>query len=70
MFASSSSAATPQFRSRPRQASSNSTWPGPFIAYDLLHGLLILKNACITLESRCVSGITANEDVCRGYVER
>ena len=42
----------------------------PIIAYDLLHGLMILKNACITLESRCVSGITANEDVCRGYVER
>ncbi len=42
----------------------------PIIAYDLLHGLLILKNACLTLESRCVSGITANEDVCRGYVER
>ena len=42
----------------------------PITAYDLLHGLLILKNACITLESRCVSGITANEDVCRGYVER
>ena len=42
----------------------------PIIAYDLLHGLMILKNACVTLESRCVSGITANEDVCRGYVER
>jgi aspartate ammonia-lyase len=42
----------------------------PIMAYDLLHGLLILKNACITLESRCVRGITANEDVCRGYVER
>ena len=42
----------------------------PIIAYDLLHGLLILKNACLTLESRCVRGITANEDVCRGYVER
>ena len=42
----------------------------PIIAYDLLHGLLILKNACVTLESRCISGITANEDVCRGYVER
>ena len=42
----------------------------PIIAYDLLHGLLILKNACVTLESRCISGITANEDVCRDYVER
>ncbi len=42
----------------------------PIVAYNLLHGLLILKNAAITLESRCVSGITANEDVCRGYVQR
>jgi len=41
----------------------------PIIAYDLLHGLLILKNACITLTSRCVTGIEANRDVCRGYVE-
>ncbi|MBC2736372.1 MAG: aspartate ammonia-lyase [Desulfobacteraceae bacterium] len=42
----------------------------PVMAYDLLHGLMILKNACITLTSRCISGITANRDVCRGYVER
>ena len=41
----------------------------PIIAYDLLHGLMILKNACMTLDSRCMRGITANEDVCRGYVE-
>jgi aspartate ammonia-lyase len=42
----------------------------PVMAYDLLHGLMILKNACITLTSRCINGITANRDVCRGYVER
>jgi aspartate ammonia-lyase len=42
----------------------------PVMAYDLLHGLMILKNACITLTSRCITGITANRDVCRGYVER
>jgi aspartate ammonia-lyase len=42
----------------------------PVMAYDLLHGLMILKNACITLTSRCISGITANREICRGYVER
>ncbi len=41
----------------------------PIMAYDLLHGLMILKNACITLTSRCITGIEANRDVCRGYVE-
>jgi aspartate ammonia-lyase len=41
----------------------------PIIAYDLLHGMMILKNACITLTSRCITGITANRDVCRKYVE-
>ncbi len=41
----------------------------PIIAYNLLHGLLILKNACVTLTSRCVAGIRANRDRCRQYVE-
>jgi aspartate ammonia-lyase len=41
----------------------------PIIAYDLLHGMLILKNGCITLTSRCIAGIEANRDVCRQYVE-
>jgi aspartate ammonia-lyase len=41
----------------------------PIIAYDLLHGLLILKNACIILVSRCIVDIEANRDVCRQYVE-
>ncbi|BBO69474.1 hypothetical protein DSCA_34040 [Desulfosarcina alkanivorans] len=41
----------------------------PIIAYDLLHGMLILKNACITLTSRCIAGIEANREVCRSYVE-
>jgi aspartate ammonia-lyase len=40
----------------------------PIIAYDLLHGLMILKNACVTLASRCISGITANEERCRHFV--
>ena len=40
----------------------------PIIAYDLLHGMMILKNGCITLAARCIDGITANRDVCRDYV--
>lgn len=42
----------------------------PIIAYDLLHGMMILKNGCVTLSARCVTGIEANRDVCRGYVEK
>lgn len=41
----------------------------PIIAYDLLHGMMILKNGCVTLSARCITGIEANRDVCRGYVE-
>ncbi len=41
----------------------------PIIAYDLLHGMMILRNACITLTSRCIAGITANAERCRHYVE-
>lgn len=41
----------------------------PIIAFDLLHGMMILKNACVTLASRCIKGIEANRDVCRAYVE-
>ena len=42
----------------------------PIIAYDLMHGLMILKNACITLTARCIVGIEADREVCRSYVER
>ena len=41
----------------------------PIMAYDLLHALMLLKNACITLTSRCISGIHANRERCREYVE-
>ncbi|HSZ55469.1 MAG TPA: aspartate ammonia-lyase [Tepidisphaeraceae bacterium] len=41
----------------------------PIIAYDLLHALMILKNACVTLAARCIAGISANEDRCRYYVQ-
>src|SRR4029434_4517301 len=37
------------------------------VFYPLLpvNGLMILKNACVTLAARCISGITANEQRCR-----
>ncbi|WP_394699585.1 aspartate ammonia-lyase [uncultured Desulfobacter sp.] len=41
----------------------------PIIAYDLLHGMMILKNGCITLVARCINGIEANRDICRHYVQ-
>jgi aspartate ammonia-lyase len=41
----------------------------PIIAYCLLHGLMILKNAAIVLTSRCITGIQANVERCREYVQ-
>ncbi|HJV35248.1 MAG TPA: aspartate ammonia-lyase [Geomonas sp.] len=41
----------------------------PIIAYCLLHGLMILKNAAITLASRCIDGIQPNVERCREYVQ-
>ena len=42
----------------------------PVIAACLLEGQTLLYNAARTLRERCVSGITANEDVCRLLLER
>ena len=41
----------------------------PIIAFNLLHGLMLLKNASVILASRCIVGITANREQCRSYVE-
>src|SRR4030095_4109954 len=38
-------------------------------AFDLLHALMIFKNACVTLSARCIAGIKANEARCRDYVQ-
>ncbi|TPE48879.1 aspartate ammonia-lyase [Maribrevibacterium harenarium] len=42
----------------------------PLIVYNLFNSLKMLKAACEMLEQRCIRGITANEDICRDYVER
>ncbi|WP_291328505.1 aspartate ammonia-lyase [Desulfovibrio sp. UCD-KL4C] len=41
----------------------------PVITASLLNSLTIMRRGFRTLADRCVSGITANEDICRGYVE-
>ena len=41
----------------------------PVIAQALIESINLLVNACDTLRERCVTGITANEEVCRRYVE-
>lgn len=41
----------------------------PVIAFRLFDTLNILKNATETLTEKCIKGITANREVCLGYVE-
>ncbi|MDD2219924.1 MAG: aspartate ammonia-lyase [Desulfoplanes sp.] len=40
----------------------------PVIAHSLFSSLMYLRNAFLTLATRCIEGITANEEVCRNYV--
>ncbi len=40
----------------------------PVIAFNLLFGLTLLRNAAIILDSRCISGIQANRERCLAYV--
>ena len=42
----------------------------PVIAACLFEAQTLLRNGARTLREHCVSGITANEDVCRQLVER
>ncbi len=41
----------------------------PVIAFALFTGLERLRKACRTLQDKCISGITANKEICRSYVE-
>jgi aspartate ammonia-lyase len=41
----------------------------PVIAFNLLMSLTILNNALVALRTRCVEGLTANENRCRWYAE-
>jgi len=41
----------------------------PIIAFNLLFGLTLLRNAAIVLNSRCIAGIQANRERCLQYVQ-
>ncbi len=41
----------------------------PIMAYHLLNNLMLLKNAAITLTTRCIEGIIANRERCASYVK-
>ncbi len=42
----------------------------PVMLFNLYRNITLLRNGCRTLARKCVTGITANADVCRKYVER
>ncbi|HSU53379.1 MAG TPA: aspartate ammonia-lyase, partial [Candidatus Dormibacteraeota bacterium] len=41
----------------------------PIIAFNLLFGLTLLRNAAIVLAARCIANIQANRERCREYVQ-
>ena len=41
----------------------------PIIAFNLFQSIDIMRNGMMVLADRCVSGIEANRDICRAYVE-
>jgi aspartate ammonia-lyase len=40
----------------------------PIIAFNLLFGLTLLRNAAVILNARCIAGIQANKERCMEYV--
>ncbi|RYD39506.1 MAG: aspartate ammonia-lyase, partial [Verrucomicrobiaceae bacterium] len=40
----------------------------PIIAFNLLFGLTLLRNAAVILNARCIAGIQANRERCLEYV--
>ncbi|HMQ21282.1 MAG TPA: lyase family protein, partial [Planctomycetota bacterium] len=42
----------------------------PLIAHSILESQTMFLNAARTLRENCIEGITANEDVCRTFIER
>lgn len=41
----------------------------PVMAFDLLTGMRLLRQACVLLAERCVDGIKANRERCRAFVD-
>jgi fumarate hydratase class II len=42
----------------------------PVMAYNLLQSIQILSTASAVFAEKCIEGVTANPDVCAGYIER
>ena len=42
----------------------------PVIAYNLLQSIHILSNAARVFSQKCIQGVRANREVCRGYIEK
>jgi aspartate ammonia-lyase len=42
----------------------------PVIAASILESQSLLMNACACLRTNCIDGIKANEEMCKGYIER
>jgi fumarate hydratase class II len=42
----------------------------PVIAYNLLQSITLLASATGVFAEKCISGITANREVCAGYIEK
>ena len=40
----------------------------PVIAYGLFNSISMMKNAMNTMRTKCINGITANEEICKGFV--
>ncbi|PAF50629.1 aspartate ammonia-lyase [Helicobacter sp. 13S00477-4] len=40
----------------------------PVIAYSLFNSIVMLNRAMVTLATKCIDGITANEEICRNFV--
>ena len=42
----------------------------PVIAYNLLQSIILLTSATGVFAEKCITGITANREVCAGYIEK
>lgn len=42
----------------------------PLIAHTFLHSIDIMANAIQTLSTKCISGIQANEEICKKWMEQ
>jgi fumarate hydratase class II len=42
----------------------------PVMAYNLLQAIALLASASGVFAEKCVSGITANREICAGYIEK